>query len=162
LRSGTPATRGEAMQLAMIPLMLSMPWPVDSSVNATPFAIATSLLKLRQDDELDADYFGVQYLYKAGYDPKCFTSFVQRIWASGTASTKKSPKVLSFYPPVDVRLAALQSEISEILPLRDGAIVSTSEFDPFLERLRAPKSERQKRLTLRTPSQPIPNPLNPR
>jgi predicted Zn-dependent protease len=158
LRSGTnAATRGEAMQLAMIPLMLSMRWPGDSSTNATLFAIPASLLKLKQDDELDADYFGVQYLYKAGYDPKCFTSFVQRIWASGTASTKKAPKVLSFYPPVDIRLAALQNEISEILPSRDGATVSTSEFDAFLERLRAPKSGGPKRPTLRTPSQPIPN-----
>jgi predicted Zn-dependent protease len=158
LRSATnAATRGEATQLAMIPLMLSMPWPGDSSANATPFAIPSSLLKLRQDDELDADYFGVQYLYKAGYDPNCFTSFVQRIWASGTSSTRKSPKVLSFYPPVDIRLAALQNEISEILPSRDGANVSTSEFDAFLERLRARKSEGEKRPTLRTSSHTIPN-----
>lgn len=158
LRSGTnAATRSEAMQLAMIPLMLSMPWPGDSSANATPLEIPSSLLKLRQDDELDADYFGVQYLYKAGYDPKCFTSFVQRIWASGPASAKRSPKILSFYPSVDIRLAALHNEIAEILPLRDGATVSTSEFDAFLERLRVPKSERQKQPTLRTPSQPIPN-----
>jgi predicted Zn-dependent protease len=158
LRSGTTAaTRGEAMQLAMIPLMFSMPWPGDSSFIATPFAIPSSLLKLRQDDELDADYFGVQYLYKAGYDPKCFTRFVQRIWASGTASTKKSPKVLSFYPPVDIRLAALQNEISEILPPRDGASVSTSEFDALLERLRAQKSEELKPPTLRTLSHAVPN-----
>jgi predicted Zn-dependent protease len=158
LRSGTnAATRGEGMQLAMIPLMLSVLWPGDSSANATPFAIPSSLLKLRQDDELDADYFGVQYLYKAGYDPKCFTSFVQRIWASGTASNKKSSKVLGFYPPVNLRLAALQNEISEILPLRAGATVSTSEFDAFWERLRAPKSGGPKRPTLRTPSQPMPN-----
>jgi predicted Zn-dependent protease len=158
LRSATNAsTKGVAMQLAMVPVMLSMPWPGDSSANATPFAIPSSLLKIRQDDELDADYFGVQYLYKSGYDPKCFTSYVQRIWASGAVSTKKSPKVLSFYPPVDIRLAALQNEITEILPLRDGAIVSTSEFDVFLERLRAHKSEGQKRPTLRTPSHAIPN-----
>jgi predicted Zn-dependent protease len=141
----------------MIPLMFSMPWPGDSSSNATPFAIPSSLLKLRQDDELDADYFGAQYLYKAGYDPKCFTRFVQRIWASGTASTKKGPKVLSFYPPVDIRLTALQNEISDILPPRDGATVSTSEFDAPLERLRAQKSEGLKPTTLRTPSHAVPN-----
>jgi hypothetical protein len=58
---------------------------------------------------------------------------------------------------LEERLHALQNEISEILPLRDGATVSTSEFDAFLERLRAQKSEGQKRPTLRTPTHAIPN-----
>jgi len=155
LRSGTHmATNGETIQLAMIPVMLATPWPGDSSANASLFAIPPTLLKLRQDDELDADYFGVQYLYKAGYDPNCFTSFVQRISASGAAPTKKARKVLSFYPPVDVRLAALQNEISEILPPRGETTVTTSEFDAFIERVRTQKSEEFSRPILRTLTRP--------
>src|SRR5260370_35235564 len=134
LRSGTTAaTKDEAMQLVMIPLMLSMPWPGDSSSNATPFAIPSSLLKLRQDDELDADYFGVQYLYKAGYDPKCFTRFVQRVWGTNSVKAKNVPKALSTFPPLDERLAALQNEIPNILPSRDGALVSMAEIKAFKE-----------------------------
>jgi predicted Zn-dependent protease len=39
-----------------------------------------TFLKFRRDDELDADYFGVQYLYKAGYDAECFIRFIQAVW----------------------------------------------------------------------------------
>jgi predicted Zn-dependent protease len=156
LRSATKeATTGEAMQLAMIPLVLS--GPVGSSSNGVPLAVPVAQLKARWDDESDADYFGVQYLYKTGYDPKCFVSFVQRIWGPAIAPIAKTPKVFSTYPPLDERLSALQSEISKILPLRDGATVSTSEFDTFLERLRAQKSEGLTTPTLRTPSHAIPN-----
>ena len=156
LRSATKeASKGELMQLATIPLILS--GPVGSSSNGVPLAIPMAQLKARRDDESDADYFGVQYIYKAGYDPKSFVSFVQRIWGSGITPTTKTPKVFSTYPPLDERLATLQSEIFTILPLRDGATVSTSEFDALLDRLRAQKSEGSKTPTLRTPSHGIPN-----
>jgi len=132
------ATKDELILLATVPLILSEPGsltPVGWSS-----AIPLAELKMRRQDELDADYFGVQYLYKAGYDPKCFTDFVQRIWGTTSATAKNVPKVLSTFPPLDERLAALQSEISNILPPRDGAIVSTAEFDAFKERLPAQKA----------------------
>jgi predicted Zn-dependent protease len=134
LRSATrAATKGELMQLATVPLILT---PVGWSST-----IPLTELKMRRQDELDADYFGVQYLYKAGYDPRCFTDFIERIWGTSSATAKNVPKVLSTFPPLDERLAALQNEISNILPSRDGAIVSTAEFDAFKERLPAQKSE---------------------
>ncbi len=133
LRSATrEATKGELMQVATVPLILT---PVGWSST-----IPLTELKMRRQDELDADYFGVQYLYKAGYDPKCFADFVQRLWGTSSATAKNVPKVFSTFPPLDERLAALQNEISNILPLRDGAIVSTAEFDAFKERLPAQKS----------------------
>jgi predicted Zn-dependent protease len=143
------------MQLSTIPLILL--GPVGSSSNGVPLTVPVAQLKARRDAESDADYFGVQYLYKTGYDPKCFVSFVQRTWGSGIAPTTKTAKVFNTYPPLDERLATLQSEISKILLPRDRATVSTSEFDASLERLRAQKSEGLKTPTLRTPSRAIPN-----
>jgi len=157
LRSATrAATMSQLTQLSTVPLLVM--GPPGSSFTGLSLAIPLTQLKMRRDDELDADYFGVQYLYKAGYDPKCFTSFVERIWGSGAAVTEKVPKALSTYPPLDERLAALRSETSEILPPRDGAIVSTPEFDAFKERLRTQKSEGLKP-ALRSPSRAIPDPL---
>jgi predicted Zn-dependent protease len=89
---------------------------------------------MRQVDELDADYFGVQYLYQAGYDSDCYVDFVQRVWtpspSSGTLSDSLSP-----FPPVSRRLKALRREIAEILPRRGEGTVSTSAFEEFEERL---------------------------
>lgn len=111
--------------------------------STTTLATKAETMLVSSDDELDADYFGAQYLYKTGYDPECFINFVQRIWGSGATGTKVSAGFRS-YPPLDERLAALRSEISKILPPRDGATVSTPEFDVFQDRLRALKSDGQK------------------
>jgi predicted Zn-dependent protease len=127
------ATKGELMELATVPLILT-PAGWSSTIPLTE-------LKIRRQDELDADYFGLQYLYKAGYDPKCFTDFVQRIWGTSSATAKNVPKVLSIFPPLNERLTALQNEIANTLPPRDGAIVSTAEFDVFKERLPAQRPE---------------------
>ncbi|HXZ11194.1 MAG TPA: M48 family metalloprotease [Candidatus Sulfotelmatobacter sp.] len=82
--------------------------------------------ELDRDAELDADYFGVQYVYKSGYDPTCFTDFVQRIWG-----TNPIPKWFRDYPPLPKRLRALQKEIAGIMPTREGAITTTPEFQEF-------------------------------
>jgi predicted Zn-dependent protease len=126
----------ELMQVATVPLI----GPGSLTPAGWSSAIPLTELKMRRQGELDADYFGVQYLYKAGYDPKCFIDFVQRIWGTSSATAKNVPKALSTFPPLDERLAALQNEISNIFPPRDGAIVSTAEFDAFKERLPAQKS----------------------
>jgi predicted Zn-dependent protease len=91
---------------------------------------------LMHEAELSADYFGVQYLYKSGYDPKCYTDFVQRIWSGMPASAP-----FTTYPPLSKRLKALQKEVVEILPKRDGAITSTPEFQEFRNHLQAKKNE---------------------
>ena len=82
-----------------------------------------------------ADYFGVQYVYKAGYSTEGFPKIVQKIWPATTEA-----KPLSSFPPTSERLQALQKETSEILPKRDGEIVSTPEFQEFSQRLRSWKS----------------------
>ncbi len=140
LRSATTlATKAQLIQAATIPVASA---PSRSSASGVPLTVPLSQLKMRRDDELDADYFGIQYVYKAGYDPKCFTTFLQRIWGSNAAgATDSASKVLSSYPPLDERLVALRKEISKILPPRDGAIVSTPEFDEFKEHLQAYKSD---------------------
>jgi predicted Zn-dependent protease len=135
LRSSTrEVTKGQLMQLASIP---AVPLgTAGSTVNGANLAIPLTVVKLKRDDELDADYFGVQYLYKAGYDPKAFTDLVLRIWGSTSTAGEKLPVSFTTFPPLDERLAALRKEISEILPPRVNAIVSTPEFDGFKERLR--------------------------
>jgi len=102
-------------------------------------AIPLNFLRLQRDAEFDADYFAVLYVYKSGYDPQCFLDFVQRIWEPGNTRQKPPdiPKAFSTYPPLPERIQALQKEIAEILPERDNAIVSTSAFQEFQDRLQS-------------------------
>jgi beta-barrel assembly-enhancing protease len=98
-------------------------------------------LKYFRDVEYDADYFGVQYLYKSGYDPQCFLGFVQLVGEARGDTKRPVPEEFSPYPSVPLRLKALQKEITEILPKCDGAIDSTPEFQEFKNRLQAMKPE---------------------
>jgi beta-barrel assembly-enhancing protease len=128
LRSETTiATKSQLMQLATIPITNA--GSSDSSAAGVPLIE----LKERRESELDADFFGVQYLYKAGYDTQCFLDFVELVGDSNKGVSAS----LSTYPPVAQRLQFLRKEIAEILPRRDGALVSTTEFQEFKNRIRA-------------------------
>jgi hypothetical protein len=79
----------------------------------------------------------VQYLFKSGYDTKCFLNFVARI---GDGS-KTVSETLREYPPLAQRLQYLQTEIAKILLRPDGAVISTKEFQEFKNHLQTLKPE---------------------
>lgn len=138
LHSATREMTREALaQLGNIPLIFvgsGVP-PAGKSANSLPL----TLLNWRREDELDADYFGVQYVYKAGYLPECFLRALQRVWADDEAGRVSMAKVFRPLPPLFDRLKAVQKEIAELLPVRTGPVVSTPEFEAFREHLRTLK-----------------------
>ena len=99
----------------------------------TGLAVPRTRLKFKREEEADADYFGVQYLYKAGYDPEYFMHAVQTIWSLPRYS--EMPASFSWFPPLSSRLAALRSEIDEITLKRNGALINTPEFAAFRKHL---------------------------
>jgi beta-barrel assembly-enhancing protease len=138
-RHGTKnATKGEAMQLAMIPLMLLGPggWAGYGIYEAASLAIPVTYLKFSRDAEREADFLGLQYMYKAGYDPNSYVTFFERIQADEKRRPGTIPKVFSTHPPTPERIEATQKEIARILPARQEYIVTTSEFDSVKSRLR--------------------------
>jgi predicted Zn-dependent protease len=138
-RHGTKqATKGEMMQLATIPLMLLGPggWAGYGIYQALQLAIPLSYLKFSRDDEREADFLGLQYMYKAGYDPNAYVTFFERIQADEKRRPGTIPKFFSTHPPTPERIADAQKEIARILPEKDEYIVTTSEFDMVKARLR--------------------------
>ncbi len=95
-RHGTKnATKGELMQLATIPLILLGPagGRVTGSTKALQFAIPMAFLKFSRDAEREADYLGLQYMYKAGYDPNAFVTFFEKILAEEKRQPGHDPEV---------------------------------------------------------------------
>ena len=138
-RHGTKtATKGEIMQLASIPLILLGPggWAGYGLYEGLNLAIPMSYLKFTRDAEREADFLGLQYMYKAGYDPNAFVSFFEKIEAEERRHPGSIPKVFSTHPPTPDRVQKAQEEIATILPARDEYIVTTSEFDLVKARLR--------------------------
>ncbi len=99
-------------------------------------AIPSDSCKFSRDNEREADYLGLQYMYKAGYDPNAFVTFFEKVEAEEKRQPGKVPKIFSTHPPTPDRVLAIQKEIGEILPARDQYIVTTSEFDAVKARLR--------------------------
>ena len=137
-RHGTRnATKGEIAQFASIPLILLGPggWAGYGLYQGLNLAIPLGFLKFSRDNEREADFLGLQYMYKAGYDPNAFVSFFEKIEAEERRHPGSIPKVFSTHPPTPERVQKAQEEIATILPTRDEYIVTTSEFDIVKARL---------------------------
>ena len=142
-RHGTRnATKGEIAQLAMIPVMMLGPGGLAGLgiYEGLNVAIPLGFLQFSRDNEFEADYLGLQYMYKAGYDPNAFVTFFEKVEAEEKRQPGKVPKVFSTHPPTPERVAAIQKEIGQVLPARDQYIVTTSEFDTVKARLRRVES----------------------
>jgi beta-barrel assembly-enhancing protease len=138
-RHGTcQATKGELMQLASIPAMIFIPYSLAgyAMYQGLNFAIPLTFLKFSRDAEREADFLGIQYMYKAGYDPNSYVTFFERIQADEKRRPGTIPKAFSTHPPTPERIENTQKEIARILPARQEYIVTTSEFDTVKARLR--------------------------
>jgi beta-barrel assembly-enhancing protease len=137
-RHGTrEETKSTIVQLASIPAMIFIPysWAGYAIYQGMNFAIPLTFLKFSRSDEAEADYLGLQYMYKAGYDPNSFVTFFEKVQADEKKEPGTIPKVFSTHPPTPDRIENIQKEIATILPARDQYIVSTSEFDTVKARL---------------------------
>jgi predicted Zn-dependent protease len=66
LRSATrELTHASLMKLATVPLIFVGQAGASNTFDSD-IAVPLTILKFRRDDELDADYFGIPYLYKSG------------------------------------------------------------------------------------------------
>jgi hypothetical protein len=137
-RHGTKqATKSEITQLAMIPAMIFIPYTLAGYAlyQGMQFVIPMAFLQFTRVDEREADYLGLEYMYKAGYDPNAFVAFFEKVAADEKKQPGTIPKIFSTHPPTPDRIEASQKEIATILPQRDEYIVTTSEFDVVKKRL---------------------------
>ena len=102
---------------------------------ASGLALPLTFMKFQRNFEAEADYLGVQYMYKTGYDPQAFISFFEKIQAKEKKKPGSIAKAFASHPQTPDRIEASQKEIATILPARAQYIVSTSEFDDVKSRL---------------------------
>jgi predicted Zn-dependent protease len=77
--------------------------------------IPIAFLKFLREDELEADYLGLQYVYKAGYAPSAYVALLRRL-ASMQAGVPSLPDCFQDMPPVSERIEKAEEEIRTILP----------------------------------------------
>lgn len=71
-------------------------------------------LKNSRIHEAEADYFGIQYLQDAGYNPEAMASFFARLSKSAQLYEFKPPEILLTHPVTDNRLAKARARASQV------------------------------------------------
>jgi predicted Zn-dependent protease len=135
-RHGTrQATRGEIVNLASIPLIFMGGWTGYAIRQGAGLAIPMGFLTFSRGFETEADYLGLQYMYKAGYDPTAFVDFFEKIQSKEKKKPGTMSKVFSTHPMTDDRIKHSQQEIQDILKAKPEYVVTTSEFNDVKDRL---------------------------
>ena len=137
-RHGTKqATRGELAQIAMIAASIAVPytWAGYAAMQGANMAIPMGFLAFTRKMEREADYLGLQYMYKAGYDPTSFVDFFEKVQTMEKRKPGTVAKVFSTHPMTDDRIKASQDEIQGILKAKPEYVVNTSEFNDVKARL---------------------------
>src|ERR1035438_4096968 len=135
-RHGTrQQTKGQLINYATIPLIFMGGWAGYAIRQGASVAIPLGFLHFSQAMESEADYLGLQYLYKSGYDPTSFVDFFEKIQSLEKKKPGTLAKIFSSHPPTDARIKAAQTEIQKILKAKPEYVVDTSEFNDVRNRL---------------------------
>lgn len=135
-RHGTKqATRGQLANLATIPLIFMGGWTVYGIRQAASVAIPMGFLKFSRGFEEEADLLGLQYMYKAGYDPNGFVDFFEKLEAMNKRKRGTIAEWFSSHPPTGDRIIKAQANIEQLLKERPEYVVTTSEFEEVKNRI---------------------------
>jgi beta-barrel assembly-enhancing protease len=106
-------------------------------------ALPMGFLAFSRSFESEADYLGLQYMYKAGYDPNAYVAFFEKLQAREKKKAGTLAKAFSTHPQTPDRITKSQEEIARILPARQQYIVTTSEFSDVKSRLASLENRRK-------------------
>jgi predicted Zn-dependent protease len=128
--------------------------------NALAVGVPITFLAFGRGAEEEADWLGLQYLYKSGYDPGASVSFFEKLQAKESAR-KKVSSLFSTHPATDDRVKEVKENIEQFLPAREQYVVTTSEFQRVKAQLARLESQAGPKERERGPSLRQPNRRNP-
>ena len=130
-------TKGDLMEIGAIAgsMLTGWTWTGYAIRQGMSLAIPLTMLQFTRAEERQADHFGLQYLYKSGYDPRSFVDFFEKIETMEKRKPGSIAKVFMTHPMNDDRIKAAQQEIQTELKPKDEYVVNTSEFNDVKGRL---------------------------
>jgi predicted Zn-dependent protease len=135
-RHGTrQMTRAQWANIGTIPLIVIGGGIGYGIYEAAGLGLPLTFMKFQRNFEAEADYLGLQYMYKTGYDPQAFISFFEKVQAKEKKKPGTLAKAFASHPQTPDRIEKSQQEIATILPAKAQYVVSTSEFDDVKSRL---------------------------
>ncbi len=130
-------TRQQATQLATIPLIFMGGWAGYGARQAAGPLLGMSMLRFDRAFESEADMLGLEYLYKAGYDPNGMVDIFEKLDALNKRKQGKAAGWFSDHPLTQDRIVSAQKNIQTLLKSRPEYVETTSEFNAVKARLTA-------------------------
>ncbi len=129
-------TKAQLFQWFSIPLLF-VGGPVGFAIQqAVGLGVPLTFLKFERNYEREADFLGLQYSYKTGYDPAALVDMLERLKEREGDEGSQLAKVFSSHPMTDDRVARAQQTITTVLPPKAEFVVSTSSFEMVQTHLR--------------------------
>ncbi|HET9696700.1 MAG TPA: M48 family metallopeptidase [Terriglobales bacterium] len=136
-------TRSQLANLGSIPLIFMGGWAGYAIRSAAGFALPMTFLTFSRGFEAEADYLGLEYMYKTGYDPQAFVAFFEKLQAKEKKKPGSLAKAFSTHPQTPDRIGKSQEEIAKVLPAKETYVINTSEFDQVKSRLAQIENKRK-------------------
>jgi len=137
------ATQNELLNAGKVPLAMATGGLVGLAARQV-FGLGSSMAfyHFSRAFESEADLLGVQYLWKAGYDPTASVDMFERVESTERAHPGTVSKLFRTHPLTTDRIEKTQRAIGSMPQARDGFIVNTSEYEAIRERLHSLPKER--------------------
>jgi len=136
-------TRAQWANIGTIPLIFVGGGIGYAIRSAAGLGLPLTFLSFSRSFESEADYLGLQYMYKAGYDPNAFVQFFEKLQAREKKKPGTLAKAFSTHPQTPDRISKSQDEIAHILPAKPQYVVTTSEFADVKSRLASLENRRK-------------------
>jgi beta-barrel assembly-enhancing protease len=136
-------TRAQWANIGTIPLIFVGGGIGYAVRSAAGLGLPLTFLSFSRSFESEADYLGLQYMYKAGYDPNAFVAFFEKLQVREKKKPGTLAKAFATHPQTPDRISKSQEEIGRILPARPQYIVTTSEFADVKARLASLENRRK-------------------
>lgn len=131
------ATKSQIVNLAGVPVGVILGGGIGGAVirQGANFGIPAVFLRFTRQDESEADYLGVQYLYAAGYDPNGAISIFEKLESLEKKRPGTVARIFSTHPMDAARIQKTEQEIGRILPAKAEYVVNTSEYTAIRQRM---------------------------
>ncbi len=136
-------TRLNYAQIGTVPLIFLGGMTGYELYEASSIAVPLTFLHFSREFESQADFLGIEYMYRAGYDPQAFVAFFEKIQALEKRKPGIISKTFSDHPQTPDRIQNSQYEIAHYLPAKPDYLITTSEFDDVKARLARIENKRR-------------------
>jgi hypothetical protein len=130
-------TRSNWANIAYLPLIFVGGGIGYGARAAASVLVPAGFMKFSRGFEAQADYLGIEYMYKTGYDPQAFVTMMEKMENLEKKKPGTIAKVFASHPADPDRVKASEKEIASILPPRQEYVLDTSEFEEVKARLAA-------------------------